>query len=238
MQINPSFSTYDFKLPNAAETPSTLPIRPSNINVGLVGIGQAIVKGYGSGIEQLTTYGCSPCLALGILYKTPDKNLALLAHLPPETNIKQLTQHIIEVLPDDPEARVTLAMSTELSLSSYVGDKQKKMMALLCTALVENYPNVLSKLTGSASSVKDRVTLSYDSDRMTIDLKTMTIDCKKSISQFFTPEDLNDMQRTLTLDSSKVRFFNDIDPPSCITQGAPIFFKQALALTMVAHNQN
>ncbi len=99
---------------------------PSNLQTGLVGMGQAVLYKAGSKVNDLFTFGCGPCI--GVAFSCTN-GVRLLAHLQPEANIKKFVQSIklADEIPDSMDVDIFIHIVTVKSSNSVVAHDQRRL---------------------------------------------------------------------------------------------------------------
>lgn len=170
-----------------------LAMKPSNIDDGLVGMGQAIVREKGMGI--LATFGCSPCIGFAIT----DNNKAMLAHLQPEADEDVFVDKLIAIFPDIVYADIHVVLTTKIEGAIGVREKQVKSLGMMRERLMDKYDFL----------VFDDETLTVsDVDSIAIDLENMKIIYPYHNAKSFTLNDLAYMEQSMLANNRNIEIFS------------------------------
>ncbi|MGU7843749.1 hypothetical protein ACV22V_30285 [Burkholderia sp. AW33-5] len=161
-------------------------------------MGQALLVPAGKTLGILTTNGCGPCIGVAVAYESPDASKALLAHLPPETNVTDFSKNIRAAFDDDFNAKMTVHMTTVKSSDPNEAYRQHRMISELSNTLKSEYDFL---------DLDDQDFLvSEESPTLSISTDTLKVSHGPG-SATFAKADLDYMQNHMQQDATSVRYF-------------------------------
>lgn len=172
---------------------------PSNLDRGLVAMGEGVLLAprQKNKLTRATTTGCGPCLGVAVTYRSDTTQTALLAHLQPEADKKELAKQVAAHMPDDFHADMEIHIATAFSTDASAAEEQKSAARETIAAISEQFDHIAFD--------EDNVHY-HDKDSISVDALTLSISTDP-VEAFFTHAELDDMRRRMQIDSSAVQYF-------------------------------
>jgi len=141
--------------------------------------------------------GLNPCLGLAVTYEDGVKRQAFLAHMQPEANRSEVANELAQQMPDNFNAEMHVHITSERADDPRVHADQEARADQLISEIAAKYNFIDFDATNVHRHAAHSLSVSLDG------LKVST----QPVTQNFTKDELNEMQRRMEADSSKVLFY-------------------------------
>lgn len=174
--------------------------RPCNINCGLVGMGQALSSSKNNTV--LSTFGALPCIALALTATYEDQQVAVLAHLQPETDLRVFVDNLVtqQAFFNTPLAEFQVQLTTLVSPGSAYATQQQSALKTLSEYIEIGFDQAVVEPKSSDKHSAIEINTKDNS----ITLKT---DDEITARQQFSRKDIVFQEKQMRNNPTKVLFF-------------------------------